>query len=206
MHYLARTPFWLKWLYPGARWSMPSGEKTIYLTFDDGPHPRATSFVLDQLAMHGAQATFFCVGANVERYPELFRRIVDAGHAVGNHTQHHLNGFKTSTEHYMQDVDQASLHIPSKLFRPPYGRIRSGQRKQLKARGYSMVMWSVLSADFDESLRGEHCLGYVLDHSRDGSIVLFHDSEKAWERLSVALPRVLTYFSREGYLFKKIEE
>lgn len=206
MHYLARTPFWLKWLYPGARWSMPPGEKAIYLTFDDGPNPRATSFVLDQLAQYGAQATFFCVGANVARYPELFRRIVDAGHAVGNHTQQHLNGFKTTTENYMQDVDQAAQHIPSGLFRPPYGRIRYSQRTQLKVRGYSMVMWSVLSADFDAALRGEQCLKHVLEHTRDGSIVLFHDSEKAWERLSVALPGVLSHFSDAGYLFKKIPE
>jgi peptidoglycan/xylan/chitin deacetylase (PgdA/CDA1 family) len=204
MRYLVHTPFWLKWIYPDSVWNMPSGSRTIYLTFDDGPHPEATSFVLDQLAIYGAQATFFCVGENVVRYPAMFRRILDAGHAVGNHTHHHLNGFKTETEDYLRDVDEAFCHIPSKLFRPPYGRIRSLQRKQLKARGYSMVMWSVLSADFDKAASGEKCLRNVLENAQDGSIILFHDSEKAWEKMSFVLPRVLARFSGEGFLFKKI--
>lgn len=204
MRYLVQTPFWMKCIYPDSVWSMPAGSRIIYLTFDDGPHPEATSFVLDQLAVYGAKATFFCVGENVVRYPDVFRRIVDEGHAIGNHTHHHLNGFKTEKEVYLHDVDEASCHIPSKLFRPPYGRIRSGQRKQLRERGYSMVMWSVLSADFDKKVSREKCLRNVLENAVDGSIILFHDSEKALEQMSFALPRVLAYFSGEGFLFKKI--
>jgi peptidoglycan/xylan/chitin deacetylase (PgdA/CDA1 family) len=204
MRYLVHTPFWLRWVYPEAIWSLPSGERSIYLTFDDGPQPEATSFVLDRLAEHGAAATFFCVGENVIRYPELFSRILEEGHAVGNHTQHHLNGFDKSTEEYVRDVEEASKHIPSLYFRPPYGRIRRNQRRQLKSKGFSMVMWSVLSGDFDSNCSPQQCLQRVLRRTNRGSVVLFHDSEKAWKNMSYTLPRVLEHFSKQGFLFRKI--
>lgn len=203
--YLTKTPFWLRSLYPSLVWRMlVEGEKKIYLTFDDGPHPQATPFVLDQLAAYGAKATFFCIGKNVAAEPEIYQRIIAEGHTVGNHTQHHLNGWKTDDATYLDDIGSAQQYISSNLFRPPYGRIKRSQIKALHQQQKKIIMWDVLSADFDTGLTGEACLAYVLYHTQPGSIVLFHDSEKAWDRMSVALPKALEYFSEKGFRFEGI--
>ena len=203
--YLTKTPFWLRSLYPSLVWRMQvQGEKKIYLTFDDGPHPQATPFVLDQLAAYGAKATFFCIGKNVAAEPDIYQRILAEGHTVGNHTQHHLNGWKTDDTTYLHDIATAEQYIYSNLFRPPYGRIKRSQIKALHQQQKKIIMWDVLSADFDTRLTGEACLAYVLYHTQPGSIVLFHDSAKAWDRMSVALPKVLEYFSEKGFRFEGI--
>ncbi len=202
--YLTKTPWWLRALYPSLVWRMPVGEKKIYLTFDDGPHPVATPFVLDQLAAYGAKASFFCIGKNVVAEPDIYQRILAEGHAVGNHTQHHLNGWKTADADYINDTMKAAESIQSNLFRPPYGRIKRSQIKVLQEKGMKIIMWDVLSADFDTHLTPQASLSYVLYHTKPGSVVLFHDSEKAWERMSGALPAVLQHFSAEGYTFEKL--
>jgi peptidoglycan/xylan/chitin deacetylase (PgdA/CDA1 family) len=202
--YLTKTPWWLRALYPSLVWRMPSDEKKIYLTFDDGPHPTATAFVLDQLAAYHAKASFFCIGKNAAAEPELYQRIISEGHAVGNHTHQHLNGWQTSDDMYLADTMQAAQYISSHLFRPPYGRIKRSQIKMLQQKGMKIIMWDVLSADFDTRLTGEASLSYVLYHTKPGSIVLFHDSAKAWDRLSAALPAVLKHFTSEGYVFDRL--
>jgi len=205
--YLVKTPWWLRALYPSLVWRMPSRSKVLYLTFDDGPHPTITPFVLDTLREHQAKATFFCIGKNVDAYPGIYAQIMFEGHAVGNHTQHHVNGWKVSDEAYLQDITSAAKHIKSNLFRPPYGRIKRSQIKKIKQQFPEMriVMWDVLSADFDTSLNADACLGYTVYHSKSGSIVLFHDSEKAFPRLQTALPKMLAHFANEGYTFEAIK-
>jgi peptidoglycan-N-acetylglucosamine deacetylase len=202
MKYFVKTPWWLKKIYSSYVWNVDTKEKIIYLSFDDGPHPIATSFVLDELKKHNAKATFFCIGKNVVTYPAIYKRILDDGHRVGNHTQHHLNGWKTNTHNYIEDITTAAEHIESNLFRPPYGRIKKAQAKRLKE--YKIVMWDVLSGDFDEAVEKEKCLSNVKSKTTAGSIVVFHDSEKAWEKMSYTLPRILEHFSHSGYVFRAI--
>ncbi len=202
MFYLIKTPWWLKMLYRRCIWQMPRGSKTIYLTFDDGPHPEVTPFVLEQLRKHGAKATFFCIGKNVEAYPDVYQRIISEGHSVGNHTQNHLNGWSNGDDVYLENIRQAATHISSSLFRPPYGRIRLSQLRKMS--GYKVIMWSVLSGDFDISIDGARCLTNVLRYTSDGSVVVFHDSEKAAVRMRYALPEVLETFSGKGFRFDAI--
>jgi len=192
-------------LYPSFTWQMPENDRNIYLSFDDGPHPEVTSFVLDQLNDYNAKASFFCIGDNIIKYPQVYERIVNEGHTVGNHTQNHLNGWKSTTIKYLENVEAAATHIDSDLFRPPYGKIKRFQAKQLQEnKGLKIIMWSVLSGDFDQQILPEKCLQNVLLNTRSGSIVVFHDSEKAWKRLAYALPKVLEHFTEKGYSFKKI--
>ena len=206
MFYFVKTPWWLKKFYPECIWQMEGGEKKIYLTFDDGPHPVATSFVLEQLKKYNAKATFFCIGKNVEEYPFLYEEILDEGHVAGNHTYSHLNGWKTSDDIYIDDIVQAKKRIDSNLFRPPYGRATKFQLKLVRQQGIVPVMWTVLSGDFDTGLSKEKCLSNVLRNTADGSIVILHDSAKAFERLEYVLPRVLEYFSAKGFQFEQITE
>ena len=205
--YLIKTPFWLRALYPGCTWKLPSSEKVIYLSFDDGPHPEATPFVLAQLKKFNAKASFFCIGNNALSYANIYEQIIQEGHAVGNHTYDHLNGWKTDTSTYIDNIKSASNLIVSNLFRPPYGRISIAQLKEINATKtlpQQIIMWDVLSGDFDVNLTGEQCARNVIKHTKSGSIVVFHDSAKAWERLQVALPAVLDYFSDLGYRFEII--
>jgi len=206
MFYLVRSPWWLKKIYSRLVWSIPVREKVLYLSFDDGPHPVATPFVLDELKKHDARATFFCIGKNVQEYPQIYRRVLMEGHRVGNHTQNHLNGWKTEDKKYLQNIRDAAVLIDSDLFRPPYGRISLFQSSLLRnpPYNYKIIMWEVLSADFDRGLSAERCARHVIRHARPGSIVVFHDSEKAWDRLRVALPAVLKHFSQLGYRFEAI--
>jgi len=193
-------------LYPSFTWQMPENNRNIYLSFDDGPHPQVTPFVLDQLKDFKAKASFFCIGDNIVKYPKVYERIVNEGHTIGNHTQNHLNGWKSPTTKYLENVAAAANYIDSNLFRPPYGKIKRFQAKQLQENlGLKIIMWSVLSGDFDQQILPEKCLQNVLLNTRPGSIVVFHDSEKAWKRLVYALPKVLEYFTEKGYSFEKIK-
>lgn len=185
---------------------LPQDAKILYLTFDDGPHPVATPFVLDALRRYNARATFFCIGKNVKEYPLIYRDILMEGHRVGNHTMDHVNGWKTDDAKYLENVREAMQWIDSDLFRPPYGRIKLFQTRLLQGatRPLRVIMWDVLSADFDRELSGERCARNVIRYAREGSIVVFHDSEKAFDRLQKALPAVLEYFSKLGYRFEAI--
>lgn len=208
--YFVKTPWWVKKLWPNYVWGIETKQKILYLSFDDGPHPIATPFVLDQLNKYNAKATFFCIGKNVVSHPALYKRIQQEGHSIGNHTHQHLNGWKTKDEIYLADIAEASQWIGSGLFRPPYGRIRSSQALQLgkamKKESPKIIMWSVLSGDFDEKLSKEACLNHVISYAKPGSIIVFHDSEKAFSRLAYALPRLLENFTGKGYIFKRLDE
>lgn len=206
MFYLAKTPKWVSKLFSDSIWEMPETKKAIYLTFDDGPHPLITPFVLDELDKYDAKATFFCIGKNVAEHSGVFKRILEQGHAVGNHTHNHLDGWKTGNVKYLQNVQEARNYIDSNLFRPPYGRITRNQRRLLVQlnKPFKVIMWSVLSGDFDVNITLEQCCKNVLNNARNGSIIVFHDSEKAYERLRYTLPSVLKYFSEKGYKFEKI--
>ena len=191
-----------------ALWQMPVKEKIIYISFDDGPHPVITPFVLDELKKYNARATFFCIGKNLLENPEVYKRILEEGHAVGNHSFSHMNGWKTKNADWLADIAKAKKYIDSNLFRPPYGRITRFQLKALAGQGYRLktVMWSVLSGDFDTGISPEACCKNVIGNAKSGSVIVFHDSEKANIRMSYALPVVLKYFSEKGYRFKKIEQ
>lgn len=204
--YTVKTPWLLKKLYPGCIWHINTKEKIIYLSFDDGPHPIATPFVLETLATYHAKASFFCIGKNVVLYPEIYKRILNEGHAIGNHTFNHLNGWKTGDAEYFANIAEASMHIDSKLFRPPYGKISAFQVRHLKEDPlqYKIIMWDVLSADFDTKITPEQCSYNVNRHARNGSIVVFHDSEKAFPRLKLALPECLAFFTKKGFRFDRL--
>ncbi|HWJ92246.1 MAG TPA: polysaccharide deacetylase family protein [Flavisolibacter sp.] len=210
MHrYFIKTPWIAKRFFSSYVWDLPADGNAVYLTFDDGPHPVITPWVLDTLKQYGAEATFFCIGNNVQRFPAVYKRILDEGHAVGNHSFHHLNGWKTSGQAYMDDISKAAEVIDSNLFRPPYGRIRQAQaRKVAAAMGHAdakIIMWDVLSADFDRAFTAEECFSNVVDHTVAGSIIVFHDSEKAFGKLREVLPGVLKELTGAGFHFKKIK-
>ncbi|MDI9364605.1 MAG: polysaccharide deacetylase family protein [Flavobacterium sp.] len=223
--YLVTTPKLLRAFYPNTLvWDIPTTEKIIYLTFDDGPHPTITPFVLDTLRQFNAKATFFCIGKNVMNNKAIYHQILYGGHAVGNHTSHHLKGSKTNIFVYLKDVSFAATKIQSNLFRPPYGSISKAQIKELSVSGwqlsftnpvtkqlqtanhFNIIMWSVLSGDFDVKLSKEKCLKNVVNNAKQGSIVVFHDSEKAYQRMAYALPKVLEHFTNLGYRFEVITQ
>ncbi len=205
--YLVKTPWWLKKLYPGCLWDMPVKEKTLYLSFDDGPHPAITPFVLQQLKKYNAKATFFCICENVSRYPGFFQQVIDDGHAVGNHSFSHINGWKTSVTDYINDITKAGVYINSPLFRPPYGRIKRSQLHRLKQGENKMtvVMWNILAGDWDISLDPAICFERVKRKVSEGDIIVLHESEKAWDRMSYSLPQLLEYFTGMGFCFSKID-
>lgn len=204
--FLVKTPWWMKKLYPGCVWDMPVKEKVLYLSFDDGPHPAITPFVLDELKKNNAKATFFCIGDNVTKYPEVYKRYLEEGHAVGNHTQKHINGWKTRDQEYLQDLQEAGQYIKSNLFRPPYGRIRRSQIKLLhKANPYQkIVMWNILAGDWVPELSPKRCYQRIKTRISAGDIIVLHESDKAWDRMSYCLPRLLEEFTETGYSFLPI--
>jgi peptidoglycan/xylan/chitin deacetylase (PgdA/CDA1 family) len=204
--YLIKSPLLLKWYYPSLLWNKTRSEKTIYLTFDDGPIPDVTEFVLNTLKSFEAKATFFCIGDNIVKYPAIFNRTKAEGHLIGNHTFNHLKGWKTEDTIYLDNFEKCQHLTQSDLFRPPYGRVKKSQIKLLRSRnpGLNIVMWDVLSGDFDVNLTPESCFNNVIRHTESGSIVVFHDSIKAFERLEYTLPKVLSHFQKKGYQFKTL--
>jgi len=225
-----RNPFFLPWIYPQLTWRIPATSKELYLTFDDGPVPGPTEFVLDTLSKHTIKSTFFCIGDNIKKHPELFTKIVSAGHVIGNHTFNHLSGWKTETNAYVENVALCEQEIHSKtktgklqdasykdaylhfslsagsgareLFRPPYGRITRDQIKSLS--DYKIVMWDVLTHDYSKTLSRKNCLSGAISAARPGSIVVFHDSLKAEKNMTYVLPRFIEHFVNAGYTFKTL--
>lgn len=199
-----KTPYVMRKLYPDYIWNIEEEDNTVYLTFDDGPDPEVTPWVLETLEKHGAKATFFCVGRNVERHPSLMDEILKCGHGIGNHTYSHLNGFKSKSNEYNDDVQLAGNLINSNLFRPPYGKISKHQFQKIR-KDFNVVMWDVLSYDFSKKIIAEHVLYKLIRVVRGGSIVVFHDSKKSLENLSFLLPGILQFFVNQGYILDKLE-
>ena len=216
--YLIKTPFLLKKLYPSSLiWNKSREDKSIFLTFDDGPIPIVTPWVLKTLKNFNAKATFFCIGENITKHPEIFAQLKADGHAIGNHTYNHLKGWITDDETYLENINKCQQLTQTHLFRPPYGRIKRSQIKLLKYQvfsskyqddlqrnQFSIVMWDVLSGDFDTQLSPDKCLKNVIKNTENGSIVVFHDSLKAWERLEFVLPKALKYWTEKGFEFKAL--
>ncbi|TVR42151.1 MAG: polysaccharide deacetylase family protein [Cryomorphaceae bacterium] len=203
--YFKKTPDFLKPIYKDLIWDIPTSNKEVFITFDDGPVAPATHDALDILKEHNALATFFCIGDNVQRNPEIFERILKEGHRVGNHSLNHLNGWKYNDFSYVKNVLEAAQRVPSRLFRPPYGKIKRSQAAALKKR-FAVIMWDVISGDFDHKISKEQCVENVMSNVEPGSIVVFHDSHKAWEKMTYALPIVLTKLREAGYSFGLIPE
>lgn len=204
--YLTYSPFWLKWFYPTLTWHKSRKEKFVYFTFDDGPIPVVTPFVLNTLKKFNCKATFFCIGDNVDKHPLILADIISEGHTIGNHTYNHLNGWNSSNENYIENVLKGSKLTSTRIFRPPYGRIKKSQIKEIKKQSPSteVIMWDVLSGDFDKRISKEQCVRNVLKHCKNGSIIVFHDSLKAFERLEYALPKVLENLSKKGFEFRTL--
>ncbi|WP_339751921.1 polysaccharide deacetylase family protein [uncultured Winogradskyella sp.] len=210
----AKTPGFVKTLFPNFVWSIVTDKKELYLTFDDGPTPEITDWVLKILKQYNAKAAFFCIGNNIEKHPEIFRNIITEGHSIGNHTFNHLKGWKHKTKDYIKDVLYTQNLINSeivndnspteKLFRPPYGKFKNKQSKKLLELDYRIVLWDVLSYDWDSSVSKENCFNNVVSAVKEGSIIVFHDSVKASRNLKYVLPKVLEYYSERGFEFKSL--
>jgi len=213
--YWIKTHFLIKKLFSGFVWDLPNKEKKVYLTFDDGPTPEVTEWTLSQLKQFDAKATFFCIGENILKHPEIFNKVIKEGHSIGNHTFNHLKGWETPTKDYIQNMiecdNQISQHcktfnlqssisnLKSRLFRPPYGKIKFAQSRILKKMDYRIIMWDVLSADFDQDVSPEECLENVIGNVSSGSVIIFHDSIKASRNLEYALPKTLAFLKEKGY-------
>ncbi len=201
--YKHRIPAILPLIFPSLLWKVKTKENVIYITFDDGPHPDITPKVLEILNQYNAKATFFCVGENVEKYPETFQLILDANHAVGNHTYNHIKGWKTNTVNYTENINKASKFIGSSLFRPPYGRITMEQIKSV-SKDYKIIMWSVLTRDYEKNLNINKAIRKLCNQTSQGDIVVFHDSRKAEMNMFILLKQMLEFFSKQGYRFEKL--
>lgn len=204
--YTVRPPFFLKWYYPNLIWNKATDKKTVYLTFDDGPITNVTDFVLNTLKSFNVKGTFFCIGDNINKHPKIFERIKKEGHAIGNHTYNHLKGWETDDKTYIDNFWKCQELTKTNLFRPPYGRIKKSQISNLKSQtsNLEIIMWDVLSGDFDTKLSPEKCCQNVIKNVRNGSIIVFHDSLKAWHRLEYALPRAIEHLLEKGYRFKTL--
>lgn len=203
--FLKKIPKWIQKLYSGHIWEIPSGEvPTIYLTFDDGPHPQITPWVLDQLEQYKAKATFFCIGKNVVEYPDVYADILARGHRVGNHSHNHLRGTAHKAMPYVENVNRAKQYIDSNLYRPPYGRIKASQSKILKDIGYKIVMWTIIPGDWNKGISPKDCLENVVFNIEPGNIVVLHDSDKAWDRMSYVLPKLLEHCRQKGWAVEVI--
>lgn len=221
-----KTPLVVKKIFPNYVWDISSSVKTIYLTFDDGPTPEITTWTLNTLKQYNAEATFFCIGNNIEKHTEIFKNIIENGHSIGNHTQNHIKGWRTRSKDYFENIElcesilksqitDSKFQVPKSsmvnqkslvttLFRPPYGQITPRQGRKLIAKDYKIIMWDILSFDWDKTVSPETCLKNVISKAQNGSIVVFHDSVKASKNMTYALPKVLEFFRREGYVFKGI--
>jgi len=203
MHFVQpriRLPWLLTRLFPGAVFRVQTNQQEVFLTFDDGPVPEVTPWVLELLKKEGLKACFFCVGENVQRNPELFKRVQDEGHLVGNHTFNHMQGLKNNDQDYYANVETAARYIPGKLFRPPHGLLRIRQFKKLKD-DYRFIMWDIISCDFDKTLSPEQVSRNVLRNARPGSVIIFHDSIKAEKNMKQALPLVIKGLREKGFTF-----
>jgi peptidoglycan-N-acetylglucosamine deacetylase len=205
--YFVKTPYFVKRIFHTQTWSIPNNEKVIYLTFDDGPIPEVTPWVINLLNHYQIKATFFCIGDNVKKHPDIFNLLIQNDHQIANHTYNHLNGWKTNLNTYLTNslqCDDLLGKTNAKLFRPPYGKITSKQSKNLIAKGFKIIMWDVLSADFDQSITPQKCLDNVIKNVQSGSIIVFHDSLKAQHNLEYALPKTIEYLLDKGYKFKTL--
>ncbi|SFE31353.1 polysaccharide deacetylase family protein [Flavobacterium xueshanense] len=205
--YWIKTNWIIKKIFSNYTWDVSNTGNTVYLTFDDGPIPEITTWVLEELKKFDLKATFFCIGENIDKYPEIFRKVINEGHAIGNHTFNHLNAWKTPTEIYIENIKlceeviekTTNYNSRSKLFRPPYGKLKTAQAKVIEKLGYEIIMWDVLSADFDTTLSKEQCLDNVLSNVKPGSIIVFHDSEKAFKNLQYVLPKTLAFLKENNF-------
>lgn len=213
MFYWVKTNRLIKWLFPDYVWDLPNPNNSVYLTFDDGPNPEITPWILDLLKRNDIKATFFCVGENIKKQPELARQIVNEGHIIANHTYNHLNGWKTQTDQYLQNIQLCEKTIEkiipditsqSKLFRPPYGKITKEQSRSLRKTGYQIIMWDVLTADFDVKISREKCLENATKHTVSGSIIVFHDNPKAFENLQYTLPKTIDFLKEKGFRMESL--
>lgn len=212
MFYWIKTPKLIKWLFFNQVWSIPNTQNKIYLTFDDGPTPEITPWVLNVLKQENIKATFFCIGKNIEENPEIFNRIINEGHTVGNHTSQHINGWKTNKNNYLNDIEICEKVIQketlnteySKLFRPPYGKITLFQSRTLRKKGYKIIMWDILTADFDTTISPEKCLENATKETEKGSIIVFHDSKKASKNLQYTLPKAIALYKERGFKFEQL--
>lgn len=193
-----KTPYLFRVAFPKLVWQINTSKKEVYLTFDDGPNPEVTTYVMDELEKYGFKATFFCIGDNVRKYPDTFNEILSRGHGVGNHTFYHVNGWRTPVQDYMNEIDKCSDLVPGRIFRPPYGRITGAQRRILKGK-YKIIMWTLLSWDFKKTFKPKRSLWKLKRYTRKGSIVVFHDSIKSRANLKSVLPEYLAYLHKEGY-------
>lgn len=214
--YWIKTNAVIKKIFSRYLWSIPNENNKIYLTFDDGPTPKITEWVLEELKKYEAKATFFCIGKNINDHTAIFLKTISEGHSIGNHTHNHLNGWNASTEDYIDNIQigqtLSDTHYScgintahNKLFRPPYGKIKKSQAKKLRQLGYQIIMWDVLSADFDQTITPDKCLENVLNNTRSGSIIVFHDSVKAFRNLEYTLPKTLEILTRRGFTFEVIQ-
>ena len=199
--FIEQPAIYLRWLYPRAYWRMDRHERSVYLTFDDGPIPEATPFILDTLKQFGARATFFMVGDNVRKYPELYKRILAEGHQVGNHTHNHIGGLRHSVKEYSYNVEKANAYIKSHYVRPPHGWMRMAQYAWL-SRKYKIVMWDLVTRDYSKWITAEDVVNNIKRYTRNGSIITFHDSLKSIDKLKTALPESLQWLKDQGYSFR----
>lgn len=209
--YWVKTRWFIKKLFSGFVWDIPNTQKTVYLTFDDGPTPEITEWVISLLKQHNIKATFFCIGNNIEKHPDIFQKVIDDGHTIGNHTFNHLNGWNTQNTPYLENMEACELSITkrigkanAKLFRPPYGKIKPYQAKEIRKKGYKIIMWDVLSADFDTTITPQQCLQNVTANTTEGSVIIFHDSIKAFPNLEYTLPKAIEYLKENGFSFGTI--
>ncbi len=212
--YWIKTNFIVKKVFSKYVWDVPNNEKKVYLTFDDGPTPEITEWTLSQLEKFEAKATFFCIGDNINKFPEIFNSVLLKGHSVGNHTFNHLKGWEIATKEYIENValcqeailkNSKIVNLKPSIFRPPYGRIKRDQAKELRNLGYKIIMWDILTADFDAEVNPEQCLQNVLQNVTSGSIIVFHDSKKAFRNLEYALPKTLEFLKVKGFSFAVLE-
>lgn len=207
---MVKVPKIIKKLFYNQVWDIPNNKNKVYLTFDDGPTPEVTEWVLELLSKENIKATFFCIGKNIEKHPEIFKKTIDSGHSIGNHTYNHLQGWKTSSKKYTENVDlcENEIHklniIENNLFRPPYGKIKPTQSRILRKKGFKIIMWDVLSKDYDQSVSPEICLDNVTKNTSQGSIIVFHDSLKAQKNLEYTLPKAITFLKNKGFKFEMI--
>lgn len=208
-----KTNRFVKWIFRKYIWDIKNSENKIYLTFDDGPIPEVTEWVLETLKQQEVKATFFCIGDNIKKHPAIFQKVIESGHSIGNHTFNHLKGWNSRKEEYIKNTllcEEAinektkNLNLKTKIFRPPYGKIKPSQSRMLRKMGYKIIMWDVLSVDYDKEISPEQCLENIIKNTVPGSIIACHDSLKAFKNLEYALPKAIEYLKNKGFVFETI--